>query len=394
MDLWLQALFFGLLSSLSLPVGAILGLVMQPGKRSTALWMAFGSGALVFAVATQLYGRSLFKLLASSPDAFEGSRNGCAQRCQMHFRNINLQNIAGIGGAFLYVALQRLMVWVFGGGHSHGHNKDAGHGAKAEAQRFLAHEEVGGTVAVQDIAGLHSDLRQELLKGADLRPPSAEKHNNQSNGDGLNEATRNANLVDSSPIAALGPMRRQISNDTENPSRCTSRERLVSDHGINVAMSMWLGLMLDGIPESLMLGFMTNQNEISLVFLLAIFVANFPEAYSGSVVLNKAGMPKWRNFMLWLTVFLLTGILTMVGSLCAPTSVLRGSSLEKVRDETTAALEGLTGGAMLAMIATAMLPEAFKEAGELAGIFFVVGFTTSVFIDGLGARFAQPQSHL
>jgi len=49
---------------------------------------------------------------------------------------------------------------------------------------------------------------------------------------------------------------------------------------------------------------------------------------------------------------------------------------------------------MLAMIATAMLPEAFKEAGELAGIFFVVGFTTSVFIDGLGARFAQPQSHL
>jgi len=362
MDLWLQALLFGLLSSLSLPVGAILGLVMRPRKRSTALWMAFGAGALVFAVATQLYGRSLFKLLASSPDAFEGSRRTCGKRCQLHFRNINLQNIAGIGGAFLYVALQRLMLRVFGG---------AGHGANSQASHNLGD--------LEDAAGFHGGLQQELLK------------------EELNAAIRNAELLDSAPIAALAPMR-QISgtNSTENRSRGTSpkRQRLASDHGGNVAMSMWLGLMLDGIPESLMLGFMTNQNEISLVFLLAIFVANFPEAYSGSAVLDKQGMPKRQNFMLWLTVFLLTGILTMVGSLCAPTNVSRGSYLEKVRDETTASLEGLTGGAMLAMIATAMLPEAFKEAGELAGIFFVIGFTMSVFIDGLGARFAQPQSHL
>ena len=53
--LWLQALLFGLFSALSLPLGALLGLALAPvSGKVTAQWMAFGGGALVFAVATQL----------------------------------------------------------------------------------------------------------------------------------------------------------------------------------------------------------------------------------------------------------------------------------------------------------------------------------------------------
>lgn len=61
-----------------------------------------------------------------------------------------------------------------------------------------------------------------------------------------------------------------------------------------VALSMWLGMMLDGIPEALMLGFMTNEGSVTFSFLVAIFIANFPEAFSGSSLLRGQKMPVSR----------------------------------------------------------------------------------------------------
>ncbi len=63
MLLCIQALLAGLFSASTLPIGAVLGVYLAPvSDRVTAMWMAFGAGALVFAVATQLYGETLFKL--------------------------------------------------------------------------------------------------------------------------------------------------------------------------------------------------------------------------------------------------------------------------------------------------------------------------------------------
>ena len=70
--LWLQALLFGLFSALSLPLGALLGLLLAPvSPRVTAQWMAFGGGALVFAVVARS-----FQLNGSS----ENLRETCEKR--------------------------------------------------------------------------------------------------------------------------------------------------------------------------------------------------------------------------------------------------------------------------------------------------------------------------
>ena len=58
-----------------------------------------------------------------------------------------------------------------------------------------------------------------------------------------------------------------------------------------------------------MLGFMTNEQNITFEFLLAVFVANFPEAFSAASLLRAQKVPIRRIFSMWMIVFVLTGLL-------------------------------------------------------------------------------------
>ena len=53
------SLFWGLVSSVSLPIGALLGIWRLPSERLRAAMMAFGGGALLFALTIELFGESL-----------------------------------------------------------------------------------------------------------------------------------------------------------------------------------------------------------------------------------------------------------------------------------------------------------------------------------------------
>lgn len=352
MPLWLQALLFGLFSALSLPLGALLGLAFKPSDRVTAKWMAFGAGALVFAVATQLYGDTLFKLLVYSPDDFGGARD-CKRLCKTFWWHVILQVGSGLLGALIYRMLNRLI------------------------PRCIQHRSHGSFIQTPDVG----TRMREVARGGD--------------GDALTLRTRQVDVVEAldvgasahprigaadriPPTAAMSPVR-QESAEAEPPS---------------VALSMWLGLMLDGIPESLMLGFMTNQGKITFSFLAAIFIANFPEAFAGAAALQRDGMLTHRNMLLWSSVFAVTGFLSMIGSLMVPSEDSSSPRIERVTHEATVCLEGLTGGAMLAMVSSAMIPEAFHGAKEAASDLFVLGFVSSVFITGLGARYGSPQHHM
>ena len=271
--LWLQALLFGLFSALSLPLGALLGIALAPvSSKVTARWMAFGSGALVFAVATQLYGESLFRLAAST----YGPHPGCGPSCKDHCTNVILQIISAMIGACLYLALNR---WLEG---------------------------LGERGAPRDAAITNTRLEpicdsSSVEMGADVQIP---------------------------PIAALSSFRRASTQG--------ARGEMASASASSVALSMWLGMMLDGIPEALMLGFMTNEGAVTFSFLIAIFIANFPEAFSGASLLLENRMPVSKIMGMWLVLFALTGLLAMLGSLLMPTNVARGSDLARKRDKVTA----------------------------------------------------------
>ena len=56
MSLGLTAFLWGLGSALSLPLGALFGLYWRPKRIINASFMAFGAGALIFALTIELFG--------------------------------------------------------------------------------------------------------------------------------------------------------------------------------------------------------------------------------------------------------------------------------------------------------------------------------------------------
>ena len=53
------ACFWGIVSAVSLPLGASIGLIFKPGKKITSALMAFGAGALLFALTIELFAKSI-----------------------------------------------------------------------------------------------------------------------------------------------------------------------------------------------------------------------------------------------------------------------------------------------------------------------------------------------
>jgi hypothetical protein len=90
-----QAGLWTLLAALSLPVGATVGLLSSPiSQQTVAACMAFGAGALIFAIAIELYGAAVSDM-----------RNGQVARYELA-----LQSVATIVGAVIYVSLDKFLL--------------------------------------------------------------------------------------------------------------------------------------------------------------------------------------------------------------------------------------------------------------------------------------------
>ncbi len=148
----------------------------------------------------------------------------------------------------------------------------------------------------------------------------------------------------------------------------------VKEHG-NPAMAIWLGIMLDGIPESIVIGSsLLVHPSISLSLLAGLFLSNFPEALSSSVGMRKQKMSNMRIFLMWTSIMLITGIGAFAGNLF----------FENVSHDVFALVDGMAAGAMLTMIAETMLPEAFHIGGSVTGLSALAGFLTTLLFKVLG----------
>jgi len=117
------------------------------------------------------------------------------------------------------------------------------------------------------------------------------------------------------------------------------------------SLAILLGTVLDGIPESIVLGLsLVGGKGVSVAFLAAVFISNLPEALSSTAGLSKSGWPRVRILGLWSSV-------TVVCALCS----LAGYALfDGASAATVAFVQSFAGGALLTMLADTMMPEAFK----------------------------------
>jgi ZIP family zinc transporter len=144
------------------------------------------------------------------------------------------------------------------------------------------------------------------------------------------------------------------------------------DPGSGTAIAV--GALLDGIPESLVLGLgLVGGGTVSPAMLGAVFISNIPEGLSSTAGMKKAGRGARYVFGVWSGIAVLSGISALVGYL----------ALQDARVETVAFINALAAGAILAMIADTMIPEAFEEHHLLTGFTAALGFATALALEAL-----------
>jgi zinc transporter ZupT len=148
-------------------------------------------------------------------------------------------------------------------------------------------------------------------------------------------------------------------------------------------LAVWLGILLDGIPESIVIGaglfalIVAHPDPENLRFVHAIpytlvaglFLSNFPEALSSSANMLGAGWSRRRIFLMWFALMVTTAAGTGLGF-----------QLAGLLSETWLVFaEGLAAGAMLTMIAAAMIPEAAAHGDpNEVGVSTLAGFLAAI----------------
>lgn len=142
----------------------------------------------------------------------------------------------------------------------------------------------------------------------------------------------------------------------------------------NSGLAILLGIILDGIPESIAIGMtIVTGGGVSVVMILAVFLSNVPEALSSSTGLLASGWKKRNIISLWLIVMVISILSTLVGYLLfADSSVLLRVSILS-----------FASGAILTMLANTMIPEAYRDSGILTGLFVMIGFCLALAIGAL-----------
>ena len=136
-------------------------------------------------------------------------------------------------------------------------------------------------------------------------------------------------------------------------------------------LAIVLGTVLDGIPESIVIGLtLFESGAIGVAYLVAVFISNVPEAIS-----STAGLPRRRleAHADPLDVDRDRGRVRAV--------VARGiRALPDASPDVVAFVLTFAAGAILTMLADTMIPEAYRHGGKLVGVVTTLGFAVAYVI--------------
>src|SRR4051812_14375334 len=135
------------------------------------------------------------------------------------------------------------------------------------------------------------------------------------------------------------------------------------DAGSGAAIA--LGALLDGIPESIVIGLsFLAGGRVSFVAVAAIFLSNIPEGLSSAAGMKKAGRSATYIFGVWGGIALASALAALAGY----------SFFQGLPAGVIAATMAIAAGAILAMLVDTMIPEAFEGTRDFAGLVTVLGF--------------------
>ena len=130
-------------------------------------------------------------------------------------------------------------------------------------------------------------------------------------------------------------------------------------------LALVLGAVLDGIPESVVLGLsLLGGQGVGIAVLAAVFISNVPEGLSASEDLADAGLKRMRILGVWAVVVVVSALAAAFGF----------GVLGKMGPHVVVLLDSFAAGAILAMLAESMIPEAYEQGGRAVGLATTFGF--------------------
>jgi zinc transporter, ZIP family len=140
------------------------------------------------------------------------------------------------------------------------------------------------------------------------------------------------------------------------------------------ALAIVLGTVLDGIPESVVIGLTIYEGgAVGAAYLAAVFISNVPEALSSTSGLVEKGWTRSRILGMWTGIALVSAVASLVGY----------AAFKHASPDVVAFVLAFAAGAILTMLADTMMPEAYRYAGKLVGVVTTLGFAVALVIDQL-----------
>ena len=143
------------------------------------------------------------------------------------------------------------------------------------------------------------------------------------------------------------------------------------------ALAIVMGSVLDGIPESFVLGLTVLQGGISISLFAGVALSNLPEGMASSSGLRIAGWSLARVMRMWFVVIVVSAAFAAAGYVCF------NPETGSLGPRHAGFARAFAAGALLTMLADTMLPEAYEEEREFTGALVVLGFAASLALAAL-----------
>lgn len=233
-------------------------------------------------------------------------------------------------------------------------------GALAARWRMFTPRTLGAVLAFGAgtlISAVTFELVEQAFRRSDIWPVVA--------GLGLGAATFTAG---DAAIARFGGRRHRGMGMTEQPPAAAT-----AGAGDDGGLPILLGAVLDGIPESLVLGItLATGDAVSITFVVAVFVSNVPESMASTRGMLAMGYSSKTVLGLWLSVAVMSAVFAGFGAM-----------LDGLDQAVIAIVESFAAGALLALIADSLLPDAYRDSGLRTGLFVVLGFALAFALTSL-----------
>lgn len=432
----MTAFYWGIISAIALPIGAFLGLWLRPRRKINSIFMAFGGGALLFALTIELFGHVPHHVESHGPAViwvvfisaivggaifsglngilnnygaflrrFSSARNYLIRLKHKHSEKLieqlgSIRILNELPPDLMAKLVHQVQLKTFEDGEFICRQGEDAHEMYfiLKGQVKIIHHEGDERKAIATLEKYDTFGELGILSGyprtADAIADGPVQVYVISQRDFETLIRRDRSVHDK--VLALAASRvndlslqadtemdrdrqKEIQKHLETQQRPLTHDEIRAEGEArargNAALAIWLGIFIDCIPESLVIGMLAaSPSGISLAFITGVFLANMPEAMSSSVSMRDNGLGLGRIYLMWGSITLVTGLGAALGAVMFPPDPTG------VMYYFVVGIEALAAGAMLTMIAETMLPEAFELGGSVVGLSTLAGFLAALLV--------------